>query len=293
MNNFDIVRLFCEVDDFIKQHQEEWKQILLECSSQNRQRETKLSLSEITTIVIMFHQVNFRTFKHFYLHLHQFYNKEFPDLVSYSRFVRLIPRCLLPLCAYAHSLKGQASGISFIDTTTIQVCKPKRIGRNKVFQGIAKKGKSTIGWFFGFKLHLIINDIGEILAFTITPGNVDDRKPVPHLAKELWGKLFGDKGYISQALSNYLLKQNITLFTGIRKGMKNKLIYLQDKILLRKRCIIETVNDQLKNISQIEHSRHRSVPNFMTNLISGIIAYMKQPKKPSIYHEFFPLALIP
>jgi len=292
MNNFDIVRLFCEVDDFIKQHQAEWKQILLECSSQ-KERETRLSLSEMTTIVIMFHQVNFRTFKHFYLHLLKFYNKEFPDLVSYSRFVRLIPRCLLPLCAYAHSLKGKASGISFVDSTTIQVCKPKRMNRNKVFQGIAKKGKSTIGWFFGFKLHLIINDIGEVLAFTITPGNIDDRKPVPHLAKELWGKLFGDKGYISQALSDYLLKQNITLFTGIKKGMKNKLIHLQDKILLRKRCIIETVNDQLKNISQIEHSRHRSVTNFMINMLSGIIAYMKQPKKPSIQHECSSLAFIP
>lgn len=292
MNNHDTVRLFCEVDDFVKQHRIEWKQILLECSNQKRQRETKLSLSEMITIMIMFHQSNYRTFKHFYSYLEQFYHKAFPDLVSYSRFVRLIPRCLLPLCAYACSLRGKVSGISFIDSTTIQVCKPKRMSRNKVFKDIAKKGKSTIGWFFGFKLHFIINDMGEILAFTVTPGNVDDRKPVPQLAKELWGKLFGDKGYISQALSDYLLSQNITLFTGIKKGMKNKLISLKDKLLLRKRCIIETVNDQLKNISQVEHSRHRSVTNFMINIISGIVAYMKQPKKPSIQHEFSPLALV-
>ncbi len=293
MHNLDIVKLFCEVDDFVKQHQAQWKQILLECSNQKRKREGKLSLSEIMTIMILFHQSNFRTFKHFYLHLQQFYNQEFPCLVSYSRFVRLMPKVMLPLCAYSHSLKGKATGISFVDSTTIQVCKPKRMGRNKVFKDIAKKGKSTIGWFFGFKLHLIINDIGEILAFTITSGNVDDRKPLPQLAKELWGKLFGDKGYISKALSDHLLNQNISLFTAIKKGMKNKFIHLQDKILLRKRCIIETVNDQLKNISQIEHSRHRSVTNFMINMLSGIIAYMKQPKKPSIQNDFSPLALIP
>jgi len=246
----NIVKLFCEVDDFVKQHHVQWNPILL-----------------------------------------AFYNKEFPDLVCYSWFVRLIPRCLLLLCAYARNLRGEVSGINFIDSTTIQVCKPKRMNRNKVFRGIAKKGKSTIGWFFGFKLHLIVNDSGEILSITITSGNVDDRTPVPYLAKELWGKLFGDKGYISKTLGDYLLKQGTTLFTGMRKGMKKQLIHLQDKILLRKRCIIETINDQLKNMSQIEHSRHRSVNNFMTNMLSGIIAYMKQPKKPSIKHQLPALAL--
>ncbi len=287
----EILKLFCEVDDFVKEHQEQWNQKLLESATKKRNRETKLSLSESMTIIVLFHQSNFRTFKHFYLHLKSFYSKEFPDLVSYARFVCLKPRAFLPLCAYAYSLQGDISGISFIDSTPIQVCKPKRMSRNKVFKGIAKKGKSTIGWFFGFKLHLIVNDTGELLSFMLTPGNVDDRKPVPQLTKKLWGKLFGDKGYVCQKLFEQLLEKGISMFSGLRKNMKNKLIALEDKLLLRKRSIIETINDQLKNISQIEHSRHRSIVNFMSNLLAGLIAYSKQPKKPSINLDSTPLFL--
>jgi len=127
-----------------------------------------------------------------------------------------------------------------------------------------------MGWFYGFKLHLIVNDQGELITFFLTPGNVDDRKPVPHMAKKLWGKLFGDKGYISQPLFDQLFEQGVQLITPIRKNMKNRLVPLIDKILLRKRAIIETINDQLKNISQVAHTRHRSVDNFLVNLVAGL-----------------------
>jgi hypothetical protein len=143
---------------------------------------------------------------------------------------------------------------------------------------LANLGKSSLGWYFGFKLHLIINEFGEILSFIITPGNVDDRKPVPEMTKKLFGKLFGDRGYISQELFELLLKKNLQLITTIKKNMKNRLMPLIDKILLRKRSLIETVNDQLKNISQIQHTRHRSVGNFMVNVIAGLIAYTYQEK---------------
>ena len=129
---------------------------------------------------------------------------------------------------------------------------------------LLKRGKNSIGWFFGFKLHLIINDRGELLAFKLTPGNTDDRVPVPEMTRGIWGKLFGDKGYISQPLFDLLFGQNLQLITKIKKNMKNKLMSLTDKILLRKRAIIETVNDQLKNISQLEHTRHRSITGFMS-----------------------------
>ena len=150
-----------------------------------------------------------------------------------------------------------------------------------------------MGWFYGFKLHLIINDKGELLTFFLTPGNVDDRRPVPHMARELWGKLFGDKGYISQALFNSLFEQGVQLITPIRKNMKNRLMPMMDKLLLRKRSLIETVNDQLKNISQIEHTRHRSVNNFMVNLVAALIAYSLQPKKPSLNMAEEQVALLP
>lgn len=139
-----------------------------------------------------------------------------------------------------------------------------------------------MGWFFGFKLHIIVNEIGELLAFKITKGNVDDRTPVKGLCKKIKGKLFGDKGYLSTKLFEQLWGKGIQLITGIRNKMKNKLMDSTDKILLRKRFLIETINDQLKNISDIEHSRHRSPINFLVNLISGLISYTHQNKKPSI-----------
>ena len=149
-----------------------------------------------------------------------------------------------------------------------------------------------MGWFFGFKLHLIVNDKGEILAFYLSPGDTDDRVPLPKLTKDLLGKLFGDRGYISQKYFEKLMKQGLQLITNIRSNMKNKFIPFLDKLLLRKRFIIETINDQLKNISQIEHSRHRSPANFLVNIISGLIAYVHKPKKPSLSISRQELALV-
>jgi transposase len=151
-----------------------------------------------------------------------------------------------------------------------------------VFANLAARGKSSMGWFYGFKLHLIVNDQGELLTFLLTPGNVDDRAPVPDMTRDLFGLLVGDKGYISQNLFAELYEQGLKLVTPIRKNMKNRLMHLEEKLLLRKRAIIETVNDQLKNISQIEHTRHRSPTNFLVNLVCGLIAYCHQTKKPAI-----------
>jgi hypothetical protein len=157
-----------------------------------------------------------------------------------------------------------------------------RIAAHKVFAGWAARGKTSLGWFYGFKLHLIVNDEGELLAFGLTPGQVDDRQPVPTLTTRLFGQLFGDRGYISQALHDLLFAQGLELLTKVRKNMKNCLMRWWDKLLLRKRALIETINDQLKNISQIEHTRHHSVTGFMVNLLCGLVAYSFQPKKPSL-----------
>ncbi len=183
-----------------------------------------------------------------------------------------------------HCCRGECTGISFIDSTIIRVCHNKRIKRNKVFKGIAEVGKSTMGWFFGFKLHLIINDKGEILSFYVTKGNVDDRdaQAITHMTKEIFGKLFADKGYISQALSDLLFGNGIQLITQVRKNMKSKALSNEEKLTLRKRSVIETVNDELKNICQVEHTRHRSLSGFILNIMSAIAAYSFFPKKPSI-----------
>lgn len=276
----DITTLFCLIDDFCQEFEPKWNKKLLPNSF--RGPNCSLSLSEIITILVLFHQSNFRTFKYFYFYLQKTFSKEFPNLLSYSRFVYIKKRAFVPLFAYLLSRRGTITGISFIDATSIAVCKNKRIRRNKVFKDLAKRGKTTSGWFFGFKLHLIVNDKGEILSFLLTPGNISDITPVEKLSKGITGKLFGDKGYISNSLFKKLYKNSLKLFTTLRSNMKNKFIPLMDKFLLRKRSIIETINDQLKNISQIEHSRHRSISNFFVNLLAGLVAYTHQQKKPSI-----------
>jgi hypothetical protein len=278
----DFTELYCDVDDFCKEFEPTWEARQITCGERRRQRPCKLSLSERMTIVIAFHVSNYRDFKHFYQMLLDSHIADFPGLVSYQRFVQLMPALIVPLCAYLQTRYGSNTGIAFIDSTALAVCGNKRIGRNRVFAGLARRGRTTMGWFFGFKLHLVINECGELLAATLTHGNVDDRKPVPSLVRRLCGKLFGDKGYISAELFQKLWEQGLQLITSVRRTMKNKLMPLVDKILLRKRSLIETVNDQLKNIAQIEHTRHRSVRNFMVNLVAGLISYTHQPKKPAL-----------
>jgi hypothetical protein len=278
-----ILELFYDVDNFYQMFEQSQQGKLLTRTSAKRGPKPRLSISEIMTILILFHQSQYRHFKAFYTqyvlgHL----RSEFPRLVSYNRFVELIPSALYPLCAYLCSRLATPTGIAFVDSTPLPVCHNRRITRHKVFAGLAQRGKTSLGWFYGFKLHLIVNDQGGLLAFYLTPGNVDDREPVPHMCKKLWGKLFGDRGYISQALFEQLFEHGIQLFTSLRKNMKNCLLPLMDKILLRKRSIIETINDQLKNISQISHTRHRSPVNFLVNLVAGLIAYTHQPRKPSL-----------
>lgn len=281
-----LLELFTHVDDFCQAFLPILEQHLLSSGAIKRHRERSLSISEVMTILIHFHQSHYRNFKAYYCeHVLLHLRSEFPDLVSYTRFVDFIPSALLPLCAYfQQTCLGECTGVSFIDSTSLDVCLNQRIASHKVFAGLAGRGKTSAGWFFGFKLHLVINDRGELLNVLLTPGNVDDRKPVPKLVRKLFGKVFGDKGYISQALYD-LLRQTfgIQLVTKLRSNAKNQLpMPLMDRILLRRRAIVESVIDQLKNISQIEHSRHRSVTSFLVNLLCGLIAYARQPKKPSL-----------
>jgi hypothetical protein len=267
----EIVTLFCEIDDFCTQLGPWLNTYLL--PTRQHQRERRMHLSEVVTILVWFHVVGYRNFKQFYQHeVRQHLCQEFPQLVSYNRFVELQQAVLLPLCIYLKSRYGVCTGISFIDSTPLAVCHNRCIHSHRAFVEVAARGKSSVEWFYGVKLHLVVNDAGELLACCLTPGNVDDRKPVPQLVHELWGKLFGDKGYLSQPPREQLLDQDLLLITKLRRNMSNKLMPLIDKLLLRKRAILETIVDQLKNISQIEHTRHRSVWNFMGNLISRFAA---------------------
>lgn len=278
--------IFCLVDEFCKEFDKTTAPFLLGKPSK---RPPVMSKGEVISICMLFHLSGFRCFKHFYMfYVQRHMQAEFPQTVSYNRFVELSQGVLLPMSVFLKTCcLGLCTGISFVDSTPIRVCNNKRIKRNKVFKGIAEVGKSTMGWFYGFKLHLVINDKGEILNFAITQANVDDREPLKSegFLRAVFGKLFADKGYISEKLANILFVNDIHLITSIRNNMKNSLMAMNDKIMLRKRSVIETVNDELKNICQVEHSRHRSFTNFLTNLIAGLIAYSFFPKKPSIAYQ--------
>ena len=278
--------IFCIVDEFCKNFEASTSSFLV---GNKPKRKPRMSTSEVITIYMLFHLSGFRCFKHFYIfYVQKHLQQEFPNTVSYNRFVELMQSVIMPMTMFAKTCcLGNCTGISFIDSTPIRVCKNKRISRNKVFQDVATTGKSTMGWFHGFKLHIVINDKGELLSFAVTQANVDDREPLKNegFLNQIFGKLFADKGYISEKLQKLLFVDGVELITSIRNNMKNSLMLMSDKILLRKRSVIETVNDELKNICQVEHSRHRSVGNFITNLIAGIIAYHFLPKKPSIRFE--------
>ena len=282
-----LLELFCEIDDFWQEFEPKWQQTLATNGRQRRRRGV-MSMSEMMTIVVHFHQKRYRDFKTYYTeYVTAHLRSEFPKQVSYTRFVQLLPSVLVGLCEYLRSCYGQSRGIAFIDSTALAVCHNRRIKQHRVFDGVAQRGRTSVDWFYGFKLHLIVNDCGEVLSCCVTAGNVDDRRPVPKLVRHLWGKLFGDKGYLSRPLADQLMEDHaVELITKVRSNMKPKLITEIDKFFLRKRAIVETIYDQLKNISQIEHTRHRRLVGFMTNLLGGLIAYCHQPKKPALNLEF-------
>jgi len=289
-----ITEIYCIADDFCKEFAQEIKKFkTLPCGDKKRRnRSCEMSDSEIMTILLLFHFGTFKNFKHFYLHYIGIHlRKEFPKQLSYNRFIAIERRVFVPMMFFINTVCfGKCTGITFIDSTSIRVCHNKRIKRNKVFDGFAQVGKSTMGWFYGFKLHLVCNDKGELLSFCLTPGNVDDRDPqtLKTLTKTLFGKLFGDKGYISSSLFETLFNNGVHLVTGIKNNMKNRLMSFYDRIMLRKRSIIETINDELKNICEIEHTRHRALHNFVMNLISAIAAYCFFDKKPAIRFDMQP-----
>jgi len=283
----DIVALFYDLDKFAAGFEPLIRRHLLADGKPHRNRPAAMHLSEVMTILVLFHGSGYRTFKHFYLrHVAVHLRGEFPRQVSYNRFVERVPEALLALAAFLRSRLAACTGVSFVDSTPLRVCHNARINGHRVMRGLAARGKTSTGWFYGFKLHLVTSDRGELLGLCFTAGNVDDRKPVDQLAASanLFGRLFGDKGYISKDLFARLFadRGGLRLVTRIKSNMRNCLMPLFDKLLLRKRAIIETIIDQLKNVCQVEHSRHRSPVNYFADVVAGLVAYTYRDKLPSL-----------
>ncbi len=282
-----IIELFCMTDDFCYFFDTMMSKYTIQPQGKRRyHRASRMSKSEVMLIIILFHDSGYRCLKHFYIEkVCKHMRNLFPNVVSYNRFVELEKEVAIPLALFIKKvLLGKCTGISFVDSTPLRVCKNQRIHCHQVFKGIAQRGKCSMGWFFGFKLHLICNEKGELLNFMITPGDVDDRKPLEYksFVDLLYGKLVGDKGYIGKNLFQKLFIDGIQLITKLKSNMKGALMSVSDKLLLRKRAIIETINDELKNIAQVEHSRHRTFDNFIVNTLGALAAYCWFPKKPCI-----------
>jgi len=291
MEETQIIEMFCLVDDFTKKFKAMCLVQQVEYRKKKiRNRKSRLSLAEVMTILLLFQRSNYRTFKHFYLKYVVLHLKSlFPALVGYSRFVQMISEAFFPMFCFVNEHQGIPQGIYFVDSTCLTVCHVKRAISHRTFKKEAKWGKTSVGWFFGFKLHLVINHQAEIVAFRLTAGNVDDRNPVPEMLRNKIGKAYGDKGYVGEKLCKKLMKNGIQLFTRLKKNMKNKLIPLWDRMMLRKRALIESVINLLKTDCQIEHHRHRSKWNFLSHLLSGLGAYCLRLDKPRL---FFPKAEI-
>jgi hypothetical protein len=279
-----IVEIFCDIDDFCKGYiPKDASKKLPDENKRSRNRATNMSQSELMTILVLFHLSHYRTFKDFYLScVLEDLSEYFPKAVTYPRFVALTGRMLEPLTTYVLSKSGEKTNLYYIDSTKIVSCHNKRISGHQVFKGIATRGYSSVGYFFGFKLHLAINHQGELISFCLTRGNESDLNVISKLTKGLRGILAGDKGYVSKKHEEELQKHGLKLITKLKKNMKKKIRTAFEKFFLAQRNLIETVIEQLKSICHIQHTRHRSPLNFLVNLVGGLAAYSVKPRKPSI-----------
>lgn len=282
MDMSQLTRIFCQIDDFCKEFEQYYQSKLLPGSTYSvtpRGPDCCLVDSEIMTLLILFQSSGFRTFKNFYHFIAQHYKNAFPKLPSYNRFLELISKVTLALLVFIQINSGKKTGIYYIDSTCLPTCHIKRSKQHKTFDEIAQYGKTSVGWFFGLKLHLVINERGELIAFKITSGNKNDAKSGEYLLAKLEGLAFGDKGYLGKKLFAQLFEKGLKLITRGRKNMIQNQLTNFEKQLLNQRGLIETVINHLKHHYQVWHTRHRSVANALTHLLSALAAYVIEPLK--------------
>jgi len=288
INDIELVKLYCQIDEFCKKFIPIWQRNLIESNKHKKirkQRKDSLDYGEIMTILILYNSSSYSCFKYFYLDFALKNLKEFfPNMPCYDRFTILQKKAFIPLLSFLLHIcrKSKRTGLYYIDSTYMEVCRNQRIYRHKTFKNIAKRGKTSVGWFFGFKLHIVINQMGEILNLNVTKGNISDSKAAKSIAQNLIGKLFGDKGYLGQELKNDLLKNGLELFTRVRKNMKQKFISRINQFLLSKRGVVETVIGQFKTRYNMISTRYRTPANYFMNIISAVTAYQLNPRKPRI-----------
>lgn len=281
-----LIELFIAVDDFVILF-DQWLTTRALTPTRQPTRQPELSTSEIVTILVYYHHSGYKNFQYYYQRLVEPQMRTyFPDLVSYQRFIDLLPRQVVTLHVLTKylCLLGKRTGCYFADSKKLPVCDNRRIHSHRVFKDIAGRGKSSTGWFYGLKLHLVINQLGQVMNFLITPASVSDNNEtvLRRLLRGLVGKCYADKGYLSKLFEQFY-QQGLHIVTKIRKNMKNSLMDIDDKLRLKKRALIESVNDILMSVMDVDHSRHRSPVNALVHTMSGLVAYHFYDTKPSVF----------
>lgn len=278
-----MIELFIEIDDLLKAYATyESKTATSLFESIKSKRKPSLNGSEVATIIVCYHLSGYRNFEYYYKQvILDKYKSYFPTSLSYSRFVSLIPRALPVIALWSlHSCaKSLNTGYYFIDSKKLQVCHLRREKSHKVFKDYARKGKTSTGWFYGLKVHLVINHLGQIVSFVFTPGNVADnnQKLLQQLVDNLKGYLVGDKGYYTK-LFQIFYENGLHLILKPKKKMKALPVEQKLVFLSKKRAVIESVNDILMTVCDIEHTRHRSPINGICQMVASIIAYQSLKK---------------
>ena len=292
-----IAEIYVEVDDFCKSQVEKISSLIVkhkffEDLYEKRHLSKRMTMAEVMTILIYYHYSGYKNFKTYYT---KYVEKELKNdftIVSYNRFVWWTPLALLPLICFVMwcCCNGKRTGIYFIDSTKISACNNRRVHMNKVFKGFASWGKTSMGWFWGFKLHLLVNQYGELINCRFTTGSVSDNnvKVLFHLTNDINGWVIGDKGYLCNKAKNDFIEKDgeISLFAKPRKNQKTKKSYYDRipflaKLWARKRGLIETIIGVKKEEFNLEHTRHRSIFNAFTHMYAAIAAYYFRVNKPN------------
>ena len=285
-----LTEIYYEVDEFIKCESKTILFLLKHFGFYRKLHTCSLNLSEVMTVLIYYHLSDYRHFKAFYTKgIQGVFKSDFPTAPSYNRFVEMIPRALIPLCAFTayRCTQAKKTGVLFIDSTALPVCFITRAHCHKVFKGFAAKGKTSTGWFFGLKLHIIVNNTGELVNFLITPGNVADNNTdlLFKMTKNIFGTFYGDAGYLMNSDKRLLLELGrLRVFiVKPRKKAKNKeepMLY-KDALWLKKRPLIESVFDIQKEHLDLSVYRQRSPVNGLVTVYATLAAYTFYPDKPS------------
>lgn len=281
-----LIEIFIAADDFCQDFQR-WLDTKPKVEFKPPRFEGRMEVSEILSIIVFYHYSGYKCFQYYYEQQVQTeLTSHFPNQVSYKRFLQLISKSTVHLFAFSKwmTLTSEATSIYYIDSKKLPVCHNRRIHNHKVFKDIAERGKTSTGWFYGLKVHMVINNLGQIMSFTFTTGSVSDSNPevLRTLLTKLQGNCYGDKGYLSRIFEE-LYEQGLKLVTKIRKNMKNKLMPLNEKYQMFKRGVIESVFDILMTVFDIDHTRHRSPRNAMSHMLGALAAYSFMDQKPSVW----------